>query len=199
MKESAIRLRENGRLPTKTIARLLGVSNGTAIKWLRNHPLTKEEQLKAVKDGGTASGKKNHPKDRGNRSKFFIDQPLTNERKGRIAEAAVLFRLALYGFEVYEPAFDDESLDLIIRRNKLIKLQVRWASEDKRYGLPFIRLRCSDGRGSLKRYDDGDFDFMVGYDLFTDIAYVFSREEIKNNKSSVTIKPETAERWDKIK
>ncbi len=38
---------------------------------------------------------------------------------------------------------------------------------------------------------------IVGYDLFTDTAYVFEYSK-QQNSASVTISPEAAERWDLI-
>ena len=47
-------------------------------------------------------------------------------------------------------------------------------------------------------YKAGDFDFIVGYDLFTDTCYVWSWEEVAHFKATVTICPEAEERWDKL-
>lgn len=48
-----------------------------------------------------------------------------------------------------------------------------------------------------RRYADGSIDFIVGYDLFTDTAYVWAWGEVRD-KVCVTICPEAAERWDKL-
>jgi hypothetical protein len=50
----------------------------------------------------------------------------------------------------------------------------------------------------MRRYMDREFDFIVGYDLFRDTAYVFSWDEVSANKTTVTVSKDAAERWDKI-
>lgn len=57
-------------------------------------------------------------KDRGLQSKFHKlveSQLLPNARKGKIAEAAIQFRLALYDMEVYKSVFDNSSVDLVVK------------------------------------------------------------------------------------
>lgn len=63
--------------------------------------------------------------------------------------------------------------------HELTKLQVKWASS-RLHGLPFLKLRCANGRGKSRKYREGEFDFIVGYDLFTDTAYVFSYNELED-------------------
>lgn len=79
----------------------------------------------------------------------------------------------------------------------LIKLQVRWLSAPA-YGLPTLNLRCADGHHKRRRYRENEFDFIVGYYLFNDTAYVYSFAEIADRKAYVAISEEHAERWDKL-
>lgn len=52
----------------------------------------------------------------------------------------------------------------------------------------------------LKRKPLGsEFDFIVGYNLFNDTAYVFSFDEVMHIKTYVTISEKYAERWDKLR
>jgi hypothetical protein len=74
-------------------------------------------------------------------------------------------------------------------------LQVRWVKQG-RAGLPTIKLMCSAGRKKFRRYADDEFDAMIGYDLFTDTAYVFPREKISHLRALVTIADPYAEAWD---
>jgi hypothetical protein len=40
---------------------------------------------------------------------------------------------------------------------------------------------------------------LVGYDYFTDTCYVWSWAEIQGFKKAITVCPDAAERWDKMK
>ncbi len=44
-----------------------------------------------------------------------------------------------------------------------------------------------------------EFDFIVGYDLYSDAAYVFTYEEVKHLKKAVTVRDDAFERWDKLR
>jgi hypothetical protein len=57
-------------------------------------------------------------------------------------------------------------------------------------------LRCSNGRASRK-YREGELDFVVGYDFFSDTAYVWSWAEVRG-RTSISASHDAAERWDKI-
>ena len=48
------------------------------------------------------------------------------------------------------------------------------------------------------RYDEGAFDFFVGYDLREDVCYVYSASELTKYKSGKTMTGVDAERWDKL-
>lgn len=141
-------------------------------------------------------------KDRGQESKHHraVDpKVLTKEQKARIAEAAVLHRLALHGYEVYGQTFDGQKVDWIVQvGRRLIRIQVKWAGRVSKHGLPVVRLRCADGRGKFRRYASDEVDFVVGYDLYTDTAYVFPFAEVREN-NYVTIRPDAAEQWHRLK
>lgn len=143
-------------------------------------------------------------KDRGTESKYhqmLNGRSLPSSEKGQIAEAAVLYRLALHGFGAYQAVFDGERTDWFVRvpvTGKTYRVEVRWATTAVTHGLPCISLRCSNGRGQTKRYETGAFDFIIGYCLFNDTAYVYSSDEVKHLIRSITVAPEHAERWDKF-
>jgi hypothetical protein len=125
---------------------------------------------------------------------------LSKQRKAKIAEAAVLFRLTLHGFPAYGSWFDGDKADWMVRvptTGKRLSIQVKWARQGKA-GAPFIRLSCSEGRGKLRRYAQGEFDFIVGYDLWSDTCYVWSWEDTARHASTISICSGAAERWDKL-
>jgi transcriptional regulator with XRE-family HTH domain len=197
----AMRLRLDERKSIREIAHIIGVSKGSISKWLRGHPLTEQE----IADRQNRIQRGKAPKKyRGIESKFYDSvrgEDLTRQRKMKIAEVAVLFRLVLHGFVVYGSMFDGDKADWVVEspKGKALRIQVKWARESKKYGLPFIRLTCTKGHNQGRRYQRGEFDFIVGYDLLTDTAYIYSFDELEQNKTIVTISDEHAERWDKLR
>src|SRR5262249_14869544 len=118
---------------------------------------------------------------------------LDRRRKGQITEAAVLFRLALLGYEVWRSEFDCNGVDWLVSRpggHSRVRLQVRWARRAK-YGRPaFNTLKRGRMRQTLS---DSDCDFVVAYDLETDTAFVCPVGEVAANLCSC--KRRYAEAW----
>jgi len=197
----AVRLRQEERKSLKEIADVLGVSTGSVSLWVREYPLTEFELTERQKHNPRRTGQK---KPRGEESKFYLavkGKELTRQQKMKIAEAAILFRLVLHGFIVYGSLFDGDKTDWLVESGdgKAVRIQVKWARTSKQYGLPFISLSCTEGHNQARRYEEGEFDFIVGYDFLTDTAYVYSFDEVRSNKRIVTIADEYAERWDKLR
>jgi hypothetical protein len=111
-----------------------------------------------------------------------------------------MLRLALIGLDIYGSVFDGSKADWLVRvpSGKSAVIQVKWVREQKSHGLPTISLTCSEGHNKRRRYSTGEFDFIVGYDLHTDTAYVFSEADAEGHKATVTINMNNAERWDKL-
>jgi transposase-like protein len=202
LKSEAIRLRVERRLSLREIANLTGAAKGSLSLWLQPYPLTDEEKRARSKVANRYSAPK---KSHGEESKYYqaiVVQNLTNQQRGRVAEAAALFRLALHGFDVYKSVFDGDKVDCLVHvpeSGRILKLQVRCVHSTSRHGLPVVRLKCADGHNKRRRYREGEFDFIIGYYLFNDTAYVFSYDEVVNHKTHVTIAEAYAERWDKLK
>ena len=111
-----------------------------------------------------------------------------------------MLRLAILKFDVYKSVFDGEKLDIVAQSPndvQLKKIQVRWCRKPKQ-GMGFITLTCSSGRNSSRRYTDDEFDFIIGYDFYTDACYVYGANELKHLKKSVSVEDEHAEAWHKI-
>jgi transposase-like protein len=201
LKAEAIRLRIEERLSLREIAALTGAAKGSLSLWLKAYPLTEEEKKGRSKIAKRYATPK---KDRGEESKHYktiIWRDISSQQKGKIAEAAILFRLALHGFNAYLSISDGEKADLLVEipeTGKVVKLQVRNVCSFK-HGLPGILLTCAQGHNKRRRYERGEFDFIVGYYLFNDTAYVFSFDEIIENRAFVAISECQAERWDKLK
>lgn len=201
MQAEAVRLRVQERRSIGEIQELTGASKGSLSAWLRPYPLTPEEL-----DVRKHSWVRWRPprKDRGQVSKHWMAVPAPNQiSMARISEAAVLFRLALHGLEVFGSMFEGHKADWVVLvpdTGKVWKIQVKSVvkpqQDPEHGGLPLVPLRCGHGK---RRYRADEIDFLVGYDLRTDTAYVWRLDELDHIKTTVTVTPEAAERWDKLK
>jgi len=122
-------------------------------------------------------------------------------QKAKIAEAAVLFRMTVCGFNVFGSPFDGDKADWVVEipeTGRILKVQVKWAHASGK-GLPSVSLKCVQGHNKAVRYQKADFDFIVGYDLYADTCYVWSSEEVAHLKRCVAVSPSAAEGWDKMR
>ncbi|MDQ2686944.1 MAG: group I intron-associated PD-(D/E)XK endonuclease [Armatimonadota bacterium] len=201
LRAEAIRLRVEERRSLNEIAALTGAAKSSLSIWLRPYPLTVDEKRCRLNTSGLVV---NPRKDRGQESKFHrrvADCQLTRHRKGKIAEAAVLFRLVLEDFTVFGSMFDGDKADWFVEvaeTGKRLKIQVRWVKR-MAHGLPIVTLICYEGHSVRRSYKEEECDFLVGYDLFSDTAYVYSYAEIAHLKTGISVSLEHAERWDKLR
>ena len=199
MKNERLRLRTVHNFTYNQICAATGVSKSAISLWLRDRPLSPEEKAKKMKRPGLRK-----KKDRGEDSCLYKSantSGLTRFNKSKIAESAALLRLAIHGFNVFGSVFDGEKADWVVEvpeTNRIHKIQVKWAKEG-RVGLPIISLVCTDGHARRRRYREGEFDFIVGYCLRTDTAYVWSWNDVKNNETTITVSDDAKERWDKLR
>jgi hypothetical protein len=195
LREECVRLRVSQRLSIRDIQRITGASRGSISLWLRPYPLSEDEV-----DRRRIPPPRRLRKDRGSPSELYnvaSTYDHSSSRRGKIAEAAVMLRLLVRGYDVYGSQFDGDTFDWVVSTpsGSLVKLQVKNVSEAAEHGLPMVSLRrkqCSE------RYQKGSFDFLVGFDLFTDTCYVWSYEETEHLATTVTIAEHAAERWDKL-
>ncbi len=202
LKAEAIRLRLEERLSLSEIETAIGAARSSLSVWLKPYPLTDEEKRTRNKLANRyATPKKSHGEE-SKHNRAVIWQNLKPYHKGKIAEAAVLFRLALHGFNIYSAFFDGDKTDWMVQvpeSGKILKIQVRCVNATNQHGLPNVLLTCTEGHGKRRRYQPGEFDFIVGYYLFNDTAYIFSFDEVAHLKTYVTIAEASAERWDKLR
>ena len=199
LKDECRRLKIDERLTYREIIDRTGVSKSTLSGWLSDISVSKKEMSERQRRPGNQNSKKMRLPD----SKYYgmVDtRGLTRHKKGKIAEAAVLFRICLRGMNVYGSPFDGDRADWIVESSpgECHIVQVKWASMKRQRGLPTVNMRRSAGGRKQKAYQNEDFDFLVGYDLRSDTAYVFTSEEVIGHNSSVTMREDAAERWDKI-
>lgn len=201
--ERCVKLRVEGRKSTKQIADEVGQSKTTVHYWLRNYPLSQPEMatFRRQKESGRKQGPRNDTlwiaREDSKLWKLVGDDNLSSARKGRICEAAISTRLALLNFEVYQSVFGGAKIDIIARHfesNRLLKIQVRYASVYKS-GVPFLKLVRSNGRGGQIRYCDDDFDFIVGYSVRTDTAFVFNKQQCSSHKFGISVTKDSEEAW----
>ncbi len=202
LKAESIRLRVEERLSLRQIATVTGAAKGSLSAWLGPYPLTDEEKKARSKTAKRYIAPKKSHGEESKHHQAVVFQNLSNQQRGRIAEAAVLFRLALHGFDVYTPAFDGGKVDCMVHvpeNGRILKLQVRSVHSPSGHGLPVIRLKCAEGHNKRRRYREEEFDFIVGYYLFNDTAYVFSFDEVSMHQTYISVSEEYVERWDKLR
>src|SRR5205085_10331755 len=202
LKSEAIRLRLEERLSLREIEALIGAARSSLSMWLKPYPLTDEEKrVRSKLAKRYVTPKKSHGEE-SKHNRTVVWRNLKPYHKGRIAEAAVLFRLALHGFNPYSSFFDGDKIDWIVQvpeTGKILKLQVRCVNATGSHGLPNVLLTCAEGHDGRRRYKEGEFDYIVGYYLYNDTAYVFSFNDVKHIKTHVTVSEEYAERWNKLR
>ena len=199
LQAECIRLRVEDRLSLREIATQTGASKGSLSLWLRSYPLTDVEKR----------GRRVRPpvplkKDRGQESEIsqtVRGNKLNGMQVAKVAETSVLLRMLAQGFNPFGSVFDGDKADWLVdvpETGKILKIQVKTAQQ-KSHGLPIVSLRYGiNSKVGATRYKKGDFDFIVGYDLFTDVCYVWSWDEVETRKTAVTIHLSAAERWDKF-
>lgn len=202
VKTECLRLRLQERLGLREIAQRQGLAKASVSLLLRGYPLLKDEIRTKTKSAKWKTAMVATRKPRGEPSRLFKvfaeHQQHTSRDKGRIAEAAVFLRLTMLRFNVLKPSFEGDSADWVIQtpQGAFVRLQVKYCGTHGKTGLPSVSLR---GSGSKKRYQTNSFEFIVGYDLFTDTAYIWSMQEVAHLKTSVTICEDAAEAWHKIR
>lgn len=201
LRETCVQLRTERRMSLREIHLQTGASKGSLSTWLRDCPLTALEKEIRIREG--AKKPRGTKKERGGESWLhrLAVQGLSQSEKGHVAETAVLLRMILNKFKVFGAKFDGEKADWIVEipdSGRICKVQVK-STTKRTVGLPSVYLTCSDGHSNRRRYREGEFDFIVGYDLFTDTAYVWSWNELETQKAVITITPKAAEAWHKLR
>lgn len=198
LRATVFKLRSEERLSLDEISARTGVAKGTLSVWLRKHPLTNSEKLARRNSAHSA---RRHQKLL-LESKFYkIAGSPSRERKGKIAEAAVLFRLALNGFNVFSSVFDGDRIDYLVEvpeTGRVTRVEVRWARQGK-FGNPSVQLLKHSGRENTKHISEDRADYLVGYDLFTDTAFVFDRTEFSSVRATLSMRADAAEAWTKLR
>jgi transposase-like protein len=199
LKREAVRLRVEERRSLREIAGLLSISKGTASLWLRDIPLSNAEMEARRKRQG--SDRKPRPES----SQFApLVEALDRHQKAKLAETAVIFRLILHQFSVFEPVSPWSGADLLVGvpgTTKRISVQVK-SVKNGQHGLPTVRLQRNvgnSGNGKMQKYPDGELDAIVGYDARCDRAYVYLWDEVRHLKSSVAVTDDALENWDKLR
>lgn len=195
----ATELRLTGRLSNSEIASRVDVDKSTVSRWLSVNPLTPEER----REKQLTSAKSRRCRE-GETSKHWSNSDtssMTRLQKGKIAEAAIVFRCVLHGFNVYLSPFDGDTADLLVEvpgTPRAVRVQVKLCKRAST-GSPSIRLTSLGRNNIVRRAKKGDFDFLIGYDLKTDSAYVFSWGETEHLREKVAIRDEALEAWHKLK
>lgn len=203
LKEEAIRLRVDGRKSLKEIQAELGVSMGSLSPWLKPYPLTQEEidsRNLGKNQSRTGTSLKRTLELRGEPSKFWLaSRSLTPHQMAHLGEAAIQLRLVLHGFRSFKSSFEGDRVDFIILvESRVIRVQVKCVVSGNAQGVPSIPLRRVLGHSKMVRYTSEEIDFIVGYWVYSDTAYVYSLSELGQGTSK-SISVDGTERWDKLR
>jgi hypothetical protein len=195
----AIELRLRG-WSLKQIADELKISKATASVWLRSHPLDPGEiRKRRVASNRRRARDPEEPESK--YSEWMVEQKYSTLQIAKISESAVLFRLSIHKFNAFGSVFDGDRTDWLVEipeTGRVWKIQVR-TMKRLRHGKPLISLaRSGPTHGSRERYQKGEFDFIVGYDVRDDRAYVWSWDEVADLKTTVSASTDAEERWDKL-
>lgn len=195
-KREAIRLRVEERLSLDEIEKRMGISRGTLSPLLKEYPLT-DEELHERRARGFNKLNKERGKYTPVLSKFMgwiTGKRLSTDRKGQIAEAAVLLRLRFLDYEILMPS-ENSRMDFVVTRpdsSEFVRLQVKWARRADE-GRPFVNLRNGEGK-HIRRVSRATCDFIIGYDMETDTAYVMPISDCEG-KNAKSCDEQYAEAW----
>lgn len=125
------------------------------------------------------------------------DNWTNNKRKGMIAEAATMFRLALVGVNIYRSMFEGDTADMVAEKDgRTCRIQVKWVTVNKKTQAPCVSM--ARGWKQRKSYlTDGSVD-VIGYHLGADSAFVFTVADIEQDRGSMPCDTMSLERFDKV-
>jgi len=202
--EEIIKLRVQQKT-IEEIGTILNISKSSVTKYLKGIPISEETLISLreqgrVKANNTVRVKRNLLWNEQFKFKDMIeDSRYSKEIKGNIAEAAILYRLLIHNYHVYSSIFSGNRIDMIaynIGIDKFIKIQVKCLY--KHNITPFIKNRRTKGHNEHVKYNKEDLDFLIGYDIINDTAYVFTFDELRDRKV-ISVTTESKENWDKIR
>jgi hypothetical protein len=108
----------------------------------------------------------------------MLDNVLTSDQKGNIAEAAIVASAAKLNIDVYRPVGEGGRYDMIVDLDdRLLRVQCKWAS---RHG-DILSVRCYSSRrtsgGIVSRgYTTDEVDAFAVYSLELDTCYLLPPE-----------------------
>lgn len=196
LRAECIRLRVEERLSLKAIHMATRASIGSLSAWLKPFPLTAEERADRARRQERRTGPRVPLGAESNLSETVRRHRLTSQQVAKVSETAVLLRLLTHGLSPFGSVFDGDRTDWLVETpsGRVWKVQVKTAIRG-RHGRPAVTLRRAQGS---RRYIAGEFDFIVGFDVFSDRAYVWSWAETQHLTCSVSCLEEACERWDKL-
>lgn len=203
LRKEAIRLRTEEHLSLNEILARLpdGVARSTCFGWIKDFKLPERRMQARRKKNATAMQRRKvdlgPPSSLAEMASEHDYSPL---EQGAIAEAAAMLRMTINRWKVLRSSFDGDVVDFYATRhksNKMVKVQVRTARPVKRHGHPVVSLRRMHN-GRTVRFNEGDFDILIGYCLHNDTAYVWTYDEVAELKCSVSVSDDCAEAWYKL-
>lgn len=200
-KEQAIRIRLSDKLSTPIIGEMLGIDGATVRLWTSPYPLSDWEMSEIHRKAGKMSGAITRQRSQAelNLPCRYQEEISTNTysstQTGNIAEAAIRRKCQRLHFEFYAPAYGCAFFDGIIyvpQARQAWKVQIKTATHHNK-GLPTVSTRSSKNK-----YLRETCDFLIGYEIVSDTAYVWSHDELIPFQYRVSLRPDAKENWKKL-
>lgn len=110
-------------------------------------------------------------------------------KKGKLGYNLLEKQLLLRNFDIYTPVLEDTKIDaIIIKGNKLSKIQIKILSNDKRNCrkyLPVRKISHNQGEYKVHLYTAEEIDFFIGVDLDSEDIYICPVDFIQKYQSSI--------------
>lgn len=106
---------------------------------------------------------------------------MLKHKQGNLGEAAVQLELIKAGYEVYSPAFDNASSDMIVKKNgKLFMVEVKSCASTRRgrYRVQLRKVRASKNHNRIEYFDPNKVDILGVYIVPEDRVILIPSSEI---------------------
>lgn len=193
-------MRLEHRLGTKEISRRTGVPVSTVHYWLKDHRLTYEEKIEAIRRSPrfVAPRKARHRRRPGTKPVKLGLHPVNSGRIGELLTQAELLKL-----DVHVTKGDEgDPVDFYVRHRDSLTtacLQVRCTSPARAGGgLPTISLRRPRGKDYRPLEPGRHFHFIVGFCRENGRHYVYHWKEVLGRVNCISVSDGALDAWWKV-
>jgi hypothetical protein len=102
---------------------------------------------------------------------------------------------------VYSSIFNGSVINIVALNNDsgdFFKIQVKCTKNLRSTYTPHISTKHMVGHSTFANYTKKELDFLIGYDILNDVAYIFSWKDIKDKKATIAVTKNSKENWGKL-